>query len=75
MVTSLRLDPQIEQRYETLARQTHRAKSFYMRQALEEAIDRMEFEYRVLSTVEDVRAGRLKTYALDELEEYLGLDD
>ena len=75
MVTSLRLDPQIEERYETLARQTHRSKSFYMRQALEEAIDRMEFEYRVLSTVEDVRAGRMKTYALDELEEYLGLDD
>ena len=75
MVTSLRLDPQIEERYETLARQTHRSKSFYMRQALEEAIDRMEFEYRVLSTVEDVRAGRMKTYTLSELEEYLGLDD
>lgn len=75
MVTSLRLDPQLERRYENLARQTHRSKSFYLRQAIEQAIDNLEFEYRVLSAVEDVRAGRMKTYSLDEAEGLLGLGD
>ncbi|WP_172193333.1 type II toxin-antitoxin system RelB family antitoxin [Actinomyces faecalis] len=75
MVTSIRLDPQIERRYEALARHTHRSKSFYLRQAIEQAIDRMEFEYRVLSAVEDVRAGRMKTYSLDEAETLIGVDD
>lgn len=75
MVTSLRLDPALERRYDELARQTHRSKSFYLRQAIEQAIDRLEFEYRVLSTVEDVRAGRMNTYSLDEAEKLIGLDD
>lgn len=75
MATSLRLDPETEQRYEALARETHRTKSFYMRQALEEAIDRLEYEYRILSIDEGIRAGRIRTYSLDEMDEILGLDD
>lgn len=75
MVTSLRLDPVIEQRYEALARQTHRTKSYYLREAVEQAIDRLEFEYRVQHVAEEVRAGRMRTYSLDEVEADLGLDD
>lgn len=75
MATSLRLDPEIERRYEALARRTHRTKSYYLREAIEQAIDRLEFEYRILSISEDVRAGRMKTYTLDEAEKLLGLED
>lgn len=33
------------------------------------------YEYGILKDVEDYRAGRLKTYSLDEVGEMLGLDD
>ena len=62
-------------RYDRLAKSTGRTKTFYMTEALSESIDRLEYEYGILKDIEDYRAGRLKTYSLDEVGEMLGLDD
>lgn len=72
--TALRLPDVLASRYDNLAKATGRTKTFYMTEALEESIDRLEYEYGILKKVEDWRAGRLETVTLDELEESLGLE-
>lgn len=75
MPTTLRVRDDLEQRYARLAKSTGRSKSFYFNEALEDSIDRLEYEYRILKDVEDIRAGRQETYSLDEVMEHCGLDD
>lgn len=72
---ALRVPEDLAARYDRLAKSTGRTKTFYMTEALEESIDRLEYEYGILKKVEDWRAGRLDTVTLDELEESLGLAD
>lgn len=72
--TALRLPDVLASRYDNLAKATGRTKTFYMTEALEDSIDRLEYEYGILQKVEDWRAGRLETVTLDELEESLGLE-
>ncbi|MDO4665520.1 MAG: TraY domain-containing protein [Actinomycetaceae bacterium] len=57
-----------------LSRLTGRSKSFYLRQAIESHIDQLFYEYTLLNEVEDIRAGRARTYSLDEVKADLGLD-
>lgn len=72
---ALRMPEDLAARYDRLAKSTGRTKTFYMTEALSDSIDRLEYEYGILKDVEDYRAGRLKTYSLDEVGEMLGLDD
>lgn len=74
-VTSMRIPTELNERYSRLAKETGRSRSFYVNEALQEAIDRFEYEYGILKDIEDYRAGRLETYSLDEVGEMLGLDD
>ena len=74
-VTGLRLPEELSERYAKLARETGRTKTFYMTKALADSIDQLEYEYGIMKMVEDYRAGRLKTYSLEEVGEMLGLDD
>lgn len=67
MTLTLRLDPEVEQRYQALAENTGRTKSYYARQALEEAIARLEWEYGILKTSEEIRAGKQRTYSTEEV--------
>jgi len=71
---SVRIPDDLAQRFETLAKETNRSKSFYIREALERAIDDLEDVYLAESRLEDLRAGRSRTYGLDEAEKHLGLD-
>lgn len=73
MPTTLRMPAELESRYTRLAESTGRSRSYYYKEALEESIDRLEYEYGILKELEDVRAGRARTYSLDEVEEMLGL--
>lgn len=73
--TALRVPEDLASRYDRLAKSTGRTRTYYMNEALAESIDRLEYEYGILKDVEDWRAGRLKTYSLDEVGEMLGLDD
>ena len=74
-LTAIRAPEDVMERYTRLAHGTGRSRSFYINEALEESIDRLEYEYGILKDVEDWRAGRLKTYSLAEVGEMLGLDD
>lgn len=73
--TALRVPEDLASRYDRLAKSTGRTRTYYMNEALAESIDRLEYEYGILKDVEEWRAGRLKTYSLDEVGEMLGLDD
>ena len=74
-LTAIRAPEDVMERYTRLAQSTGRSRSFYINDALEESIDRLEYEYGILHKVEDWRAGRLETVSLDELEDSLGLAD
>lgn len=72
--TSVRLSGETAEKLERLAEETGRSKSFYLRQAIEDSIDRLAYEYGILADLEDVRRGRLSTVSLDELEASLDLE-
>lgn len=74
-VAGLRMPEELAARYDRLAKETGRTKTFYMTEALADSIDQLEYEYGILKKVEDWRAGRLETVTLDELENDLGLED
>ena len=75
IATSVRMSEETARKLDELARLTGRSKSFYLRQAIESSIDELLYEYTLLSEVEDVRAGRVETYPLDEVVAELDLDD
>jgi RHH-type rel operon transcriptional repressor/antitoxin RelB len=71
---AIRLPLDIEQRLEALATATGRTKSFYARKAIVDFMNDMEDIYLAESRLEAVRAGRSRTFTLDEVERELGLD-
>ena len=73
--TSVRLSDATAQKLDLLSARTGRSKSFYLRNAIEESIDRMIYEYSILADLEDIRRGRLETMTSEEVKDYLGLDD
>lgn len=66
-VTSLRIPTDLSERYNRLAKETGRSRSYYVNEALADSIDRFEYEYGILRDIEDYRAGRLETYSIDEV--------
>lgn len=72
---ALRMPEELSERYSRLAKATGRTKTYYMTEALEDSIDRLEYEYGILQQVEDWRAGHLETYSLDEVRAHCGLED
>ncbi|MFO8156188.1 MAG: DUF6290 family protein [Thiohalospira sp.] len=67
MPTTIRLDPETEQRLDRLARTTGRSKAFYLRRLVEENLDDMEDVYLAESRLEDLRAGRSRTIRAEEV--------
>ena len=72
---AIRLPEEIESRLEALAKATGRTKTFYAREAILEYIDDLEDIYLAEKRLEDLRAGRSRTYTLEEVERELGLVD
>ncbi|MGC8493513.1 MAG: type II toxin-antitoxin system RelB family antitoxin, partial [Syntrophobacteraceae bacterium] len=64
-----------ERRLDALARNTGRSKAFYIREAILEHLDDLEDIYLAEKRLEDLRAGRSRTYTLEEVERELGLAD
>lgn len=75
MVTSIRLDPLIEQRLDQLAAQTGRSKAYYLRELVSKGLDDLEDYYLAAATVERVRKGEEKLYTAAQVRADLGLDD
>ena len=72
---AIRLPESIEKRLERLARRTGRTKTFYAREAILRHLEDLEDIYEAEMVLERVRAGKEKTYSLDEVTRRLGLDD
>jgi RHH-type rel operon transcriptional repressor/antitoxin RelB len=68
---AVRLPQKIEERLSELARQTHRPKSYYVKQALQDFLDEHEEHLLVLSRLEK-KNPRL---TLEEMERRLDLED
>jgi RHH-type rel operon transcriptional repressor/antitoxin RelB len=75
MSVSLRLPDEISDRLEHLSKKTGRTKTFYIIQAIKEHLDNLEDLYLAEQRLIENRAGRSKTYTLDEVERDLGLAD
>jgi RHH-type rel operon transcriptional repressor/antitoxin RelB len=75
MPTSIRLDKDTEERLARLAHNTGRSRAFYLREAIETSLPRLEWEYDLLQRVHDVRSGKAETDSLEEVRASLGLDD
>lgn len=60
---------------ENLAARTGRSKSYCLREAVETHTAQLVREYDILEIAQNVRAGRERTYTLDEVEAILDLDD
>lgn len=72
---SLRLPDDVKARLERLAKRTGRSKTFYLIEAITEKIEDLEDIYLADEVARRVRAGKEKTWSLDEVERGLGLDD
>jgi RHH-type transcriptional regulator, rel operon repressor / antitoxin RelB len=70
---SLRLPEEVAERLQRLSDRTGRSKTFYMVEAIEEHLADLEDVYLAEQRLIDIRAGRSKTYALEEVERDLGL--
>mgnify|MGYP000342780738 CR=1 FL=1 len=72
---TVRIPTDLSERYNRLAKETGRSRSYYVNEALADSIDRFEYEYGILKDIEDYRAGRLETYSIDEVKAHCGLAD
>ncbi|NDV25507.1 DUF6290 family protein [Desulfovibrio sp. JC010] len=75
MPISIRLPEEIEQRLTALAEQTGRTKTFYIREAVLEYLEDLEDIYLAEKRLADIKAGKSRTYTLEEVEKRLGLED
>ena len=72
---AVRLDKSTEERLANLAQKTGRSKSYYVREALNSYLEDLEDIYLAEKAMEDLRAGRSRTYTLEEVEQDLDLAD
>jgi RHH-type rel operon transcriptional repressor/antitoxin RelB len=70
---SVRLEDELNDRLEALAAKTARTKTYYMAEALNRYLDDLEDVYLAERTLEALRAGKERTYTLEEAEKRLGL--
>jgi len=73
MATSIRLDPEIEQRLDRLADVTGRTKAFYLRELIVAGLDDLEDLYLAEQATVERRAGRLKSVPLEDVMRRYGL--
>lgn len=73
MSLTVRLPDEINFRLNSLAEQTGRSKSFYVRKAIEEKLEDLEDLYLGLAVLENVRAGKEEVLSSGEM--WNGLDD
>lgn len=75
MATSVRLSQETEKRLEFLASSTGRTKAYYLREIIEQGIEKMEDYYLAVNVLERVRKGQEQVHSAAEVRRDLGLDD
>lgn len=71
----IRLPAEVEARLEALAKATGRTKTYYAREAILEHLSDLEDLYLAEQRLIENRAGKSRTYSLDEVEHDLGLEN
>lgn len=69
---SVRLPESLRARVEAIATASRRSRGDVLREAMEREVDRLEWEYRIAARAAEVRAGRVETVTLAELNAELG---
>jgi RHH-type rel operon transcriptional repressor/antitoxin RelB len=72
---AIRLPPSVEKRLEKLAQRSGRTKTYYAREAILRYVEDLEDAYEAERILQRVRAGRERTYTLEEVAKRLGLED
>jgi len=75
MPTSIRLNPEIEQRLEQLAAKTGRTKAYYLRELIERGLEDVEDYYLAEAALERLRKGEEQIHSSAEVKKELGLDN
>ncbi len=75
MPTSIRLEPETEERIHQLASLTGRTKAFYLREIIDRGLEDIEDYYLAADVVERIRKGQEQTHAAADVRKELGLDD
>ena len=70
---AIRLDGETEQRLNNLAAQTHRTKSFYVKQALLEYLDDLEDIYLAKKELEDIKSGHSGIVSWEDVKAKAGI--
>jgi len=74
MTTSIRLEPEIEQRLNYLATKTGRTKAFYLREIITNGIEDLEDYYLAADVLERVRKGDEEILSSANARKSLDLD-
>jgi RHH-type rel operon transcriptional repressor/antitoxin RelB len=74
MATSIRLDPELEQRLDFLAAQTGRTKAFYLRELVERGLGDLEDYYLAASVLERIRKGAEGVHSSKDVRKALDLE-
>jgi RHH-type rel operon transcriptional repressor/antitoxin RelB len=74
MATSIRLEPEIEQRLDHLAAATGRTKAFYLRELIANGLDELEDLYLAESELLAIRAGKSQTTPLETVMKRYGME-
>ena len=72
---SIRLPEELSVRVEKLAKRTCRTKTYYVVEAVHDHLEELEDLYIAEKRLIELRAGRSRTFTLDEVEHELGLAD
>lgn len=75
MATSIRLDPEVEERLNFLATQTGRTKAFYIRELITRGMEDLEDYYLAADVLERVRKGEEEVLSSSDVRRSLELDD
>ncbi len=75
MATSIRLDPEVEERLNFLATQTGRTKAFYLRELITRGMEDLEDYYLAADVLERVRKGEEEILSSSEVRRSLDLDN
>ena len=73
MTTAVRLREDLEKRLNSLAKKTHRSKSFYIQRAIEGFLEDQENYLLAISRLETYEKDGKKGISLEEIEKKLGL--
>ncbi len=75
MATSVRLNPETEQRLDSLASHTGRTKAYYLREIIEQGIEELEDYYLAADVLERVRKGQEQVHSAESVRKALDLGD